>query len=96
MKFEMQILNIFVLLYEETLFVGIIKNRPQRLITQCCCELRIDGKVHQVIEFSGERMIQKYPDSEENLCTIATIKGFHVQLTSEQAQTGMWKLVCIS
>ena len=89
MKFEMQILNIFRLSNGRTILGGLIPNHPE-LIGKCSCKLFCDGEFRQDVDCEGEQIVKKH--SPNDLRAIATIE--EVTLTSIDAQSGGWKLVC--
>lgn len=89
MKFEMQIMNVFHLSNGRTIFGGVISNHSE-LIGACKCELHFDGKCRQEIACEGEQIVKKHTSNE--LRAIGTIEN--VPLTSDEAQSGRWKLIC--
>lgn len=90
MKFEMKVMNVFRLSNGRTVLAGLIDGHPE-LIRSCTCELQLDGGVHQRFECEGEQIVKKH--SENDLRAVATVAD--VSLTSEDAKSGNWMLVCV-
>ena len=92
MTFEMQIDEIFRLSNGRTMFAGMISGHAG-LIAPCECELRDDQRTRQVIRCEGEPVVKKLDPSNPRR-SIATRE--EVALSSEEARSGKWKLICAS
>lgn len=89
MKFEMQIMNVFRLSNGRIVLGGLIPNHPE-LIGKCNCELLFNGEFRQNVDCEGEQIVKKH--SPNDLRALATTQ--EVTLTSIEAQSGRWKLIC--
>lgn len=90
MKFEMKVMNVFRLSSGRTVLAGLVDGHPG-LIQSCMCELQVDGRFHQRFECEGEQIVKKH--TANDLRAIAT--NADISLTSEDAQSGEWRLVCL-
>ena len=89
MRFEMQIMNIFRLSNGVTVIGGIISNNIE-MIGKCRCALYCDSVFMQSVDCEGEQIVKKH--SPNNLRALAFSQ--QVALTSIEAQSGRWKLLC--
>jgi hypothetical protein len=88
--FEMRIEEVFRLSNGRTMFAGMISGHAG-LIGPCECELRDDQCTRQVIQCEGEPVVKKL-DPFNQRRSIATTQ--EVALSSEEARSGKWKLIC--
>ena len=88
MSFEMLITDIFRLSNGATIFAGHISEAAR--IGRGTCELRSANGVRQTIHCEGEPIVKKI-DPSNTLRSVATLDN--VDLSIEEAQSGIWKLV---
>ncbi len=91
MKFELHIEDVFRLADGRTLLAGTIFGHAG-VIGACECELQDDQSARQVLRIEGEQLVKKV-DPANRRRSIATNEA--VVLSSEEARSGKWRLVCV-
>ncbi|WP_088360660.1 hypothetical protein [Rhodomicrobium vannielii] len=87
----MQIEEVFRLANGRTLFTGVISGHAGA-IGICECALLEGQRTRQVVRCEGEPMVKKIDPSNRRR-SIATTEA--VVLSSDEARSGRWRLVCV-
>lgn len=92
MAFEIQILGIFRLTPQKTIFSGQAVGRLTSGVNSC--ELRLGNVIRQRVNIAGEVMVKR--TRIEDVPPRGIWSFDKINLTNEEAESGLWKLVQIN